>query len=53
VSSEDELDVHVYGSQRIKSGLRQMIAQAWDKHRRQQLAISVDKRRFQEILMAD
>ena len=34
----------------VKPGVRQMITQAWDRHRRDQLAISVSPKRVREIM---
>ena len=53
VDSTDELDVDVSSSQKIKPGIEQMISQAWEKHRRQQLAVSLGRHRLREVLMAD
>jgi hypothetical protein len=53
VDSTDELDVGINASQKIKPGIKQMITQAWEKHRKQQLAVSLDRHRLHQLLMTD
>ena len=53
VDSTDELDVGINASQEIKPGIKQMITQAWEKHRKQQLAVSLDRHRLHQLLMTD
>ena len=49
VDSTDELDVGINASQKIKPGIKQMITQAWERHRKQQLAVSLDRHRLHQI----
>ena len=37
----------------MKTGVKQMISQAWSKHRRQQLAVSLNKNQLREIFMSE
>ena len=53
VDSTDELDVGINASQKVKPGIKQMITQAWEKHRKQQLAVSLDRHRLRQLLMTD
>ena len=51
--SSDERDLRLPDHHRIKPGIRQMISQAWQQHRKQQLAVSLDRHGLSEILMAE
>ena len=51
MSSDD--DFHIDSKQKIKPGIRQMISQAWHKHRRQQLAVSVSPKQLKQIMVAE
>ena len=52
VTPDGQDDFHLQKG-KMKSGVKQMISQAWSKHRRQQLAVSLDKNKLWEIFMAD
>lgn len=41
------------GNVKLKQGLKQMISQAWQKHRREQLLTSNGKRSIRDVLIAD
>jgi hypothetical protein len=46
-------EIKLNADQKIKPGVRQIITQAWEKHRRQQLAVSLDRKQLCVIMMAE
>ena len=46
-------EIKLNADQKIKPGVRQVITQAWEKHRRQQLAVSLDRKQLCEIMMVE
>ena len=52
LDAEDD-DFVIKNGRWIKAGVHQMISQAWEKHRRQQLAVSLDKNSLRYIFLAD
>lgn len=51
--TEVEEDLKLHDGIKVKPGVRQMISQAWDRHRRDQVAVSVNKHQVKEILIAE
>ena len=47
------LNGYRFEAAKVKRGVKQMISQAWDKHRRQQRAVSVAPARIREVMFAE